>query len=147
MDIKDATHNWNFRARAQQTNTSSRPHQQEISTEFAFHQRHLAGQKNKSNCCSHGTRFSEATCGFRRRDVVNNALYSGARKTPHCGCKPFGSYPHSYFCSCIMILWKIFQFCSFVTTLLTNSVHASRSSGRIFNVVHATHSSERVLDD
>ena len=64
-----------------------------------------------------------------------------------------------------------FQFCSFVTTLLTNSVHASRSSGRIFqlypfitillttfvhtsrssgrifNVVHATHSSERVLDD
>ena len=37
---------------------------------------------DKSNCCPHETRFSEATCGFRRRDVVNCALNSGVRKTP-----------------------------------------------------------------
>ena len=86
--------------------------------------------KKKSNCCSHETRFSEATCGFRRRDVVNNALYSGARKTPPCGCKPVGSYPHSYFCSCIMILWNfsilfihhnpLDHFCPYVTLFWTN---------------------------
>ena len=43
--------------------------------------------------------------------------------------------------SCIRIHWTFFQFCSFVTTLLANFVHASRSSGRIFNVVHSSQSS------
>ena len=35
-----------------------------------------------------------------------------------------------HFCPCVMALWTNFQFCSFVTTLLTTLVHASRFSGR-----------------
>ena len=75
----------------------------------------------KSNCCSHETRFTEATYAFRRRDAVNCALNSEVGTTPPCGCKPFGSYSHSYFCS-------------FVTSLVTNFVHSSRFSGQFFQL-------------
>ena len=36
--VKEANHYGNFRARARQANNSSRPHQQEVSQECAFHQ-------------------------------------------------------------------------------------------------------------
>ena len=39
----------------------------------------------------------------------------------------------------IRILWTYFQFCLFVTTFLTNFVHASRSSGHFF-IVHKSRS-------
>ena len=76
----------------------------------------------KSSCCSNETLFPEGTCGFRRRDEVNYVLNTGVRKhlslSPY-DCKPFGSYSHSYFCSCIKILWIKFQLCPFITIILT----------------------------
>ena len=94
---------------------------------------------DKSNCCSHETLFHKATCEFKRRDALNDAVISDVGKTPHHGCKPFGSHSHQLIVVIVCFLeshvhasgfWTIFQCCSFVTILLTNFVHASRCSER-----------------
>ena len=114
---------------------------------------------DKSNCCSHETRFSGATCGFRRRDAVNYALNSRVGKTPHQRLQPvwfllafillfmhqdllerisilfIRHNPLGQFCLCVTFIRTNFQFCPFITILLTTFVRASRSSGRIFYFV------------
>ena len=153
--VKGAIHYRNFRARSSTKHNSSRPHQQEVSKEFAFHLWHLAGHVHQQArpIAVHVKLFST------KRHVDSNvvvrlitASISCIRgKHPPNGCKRFGSYSHQpnvaiflfsrIFRSCIGIFWTFFQFCPCVTTVLTNFVHASRCSGRIFNFVQSSQSS------
>ena len=103
---------------------------------------------DKSNCCSRETRFSEATCGFRRRDVGNCALKFRSRKNTSLRLQPvsfllafvllfmhqdhldkfsilFIRHDHlNQFRPCVTLFWTNFQFCSFITIPLTTfSMH------------------------
>ena len=107
-------------------------------------------KSDKFNCCSHETLFHKVTCEFKRPDAVNNALNSGVGKTHPRLQAVWFQLASSECCnflfsrisrSCIRVFWTNFQFCPFVTTLLTNFVHASGSSGQFFNFVHSSRAS------
>ena len=73
----------NFKARARQAN-AIRGH---VNRKFTRGLRSICVislvmfKTDKSNCCSHGTLFREATCEFKRRSAVNYALHSREGKT------------------------------------------------------------------
>ena len=77
----------------------------------------LSCSKNKSDCYSHETLFSEATCGCKRRFAVHYALNSGVGK--HLAMAASRLVP----------------------THIHTLVHASRLSGRTFKFVHSSQSS------
>ena len=84
VDIRKATHYWNFKKRARHTNTSSRQINRKLprSSHTMKTSRWSCTKTDKFNYCSNEIPFREATCGFRRRDVVNHELNSGVRETP-----------------------------------------------------------------
>ena len=86
---------------------------------------------DKSNCCSHETLYTEATCGFNRRDLINCARTSEVgNDLPTTASRLVPTH----------VSWLL-QFPIF----LESYVHASGFSGRIFNLVHSSQSSWPLL--